>query len=258
METGGLPRAGLPRFRHTLAFVLGDLGWHHPLAHPWLAPLNSPPVSPALSATLEGHTSSVQACACSPDGTRVVSASGDRTLRVWDVAGATTVATLEGHTDWVWGCAFSPDGTRVVSASGDRTLRVWDVAGAFAVSVIGLGGPAFCTDWHDELVVVGAGSHLARPSRHGHRRRQRARSTATRLPGPMAFHAEQACRRPWWERERSWSPSEREGVVADADAAIAEPGLGPRPERVEPQLEKEPPVPEAPGDPRTVHRFDVV
>ena len=216
METGGLPRAGLPRFRHTLAFVLGDLGWHHPLAHPWLAPLNSPPVSPALSATLEGHTSSVQACACSPDG------------------------------------------TRVVSASGDRTLRVWDVAGAFAVSVIGLGGPAFCTDWHDELVVVGAGSHLARPSRHGHRRRQRARSTATRLPGPMAFHAEQACRRPWWERERSWSPSEREGVVADADAAIAEPGLGPRPERVEPQLEKEPPVPEAPGDPRTVHRFDVV
>ena len=34
-----------------------------------------------------------------PDGRRVVSASNDKTLKVWDVATGKCVATLEGHTD---------------------------------------------------------------------------------------------------------------------------------------------------------------
>ena len=32
-----------------------------------------------------------------PDGRRVVSASDDKTLKVWDVATGECVATLEGH-----------------------------------------------------------------------------------------------------------------------------------------------------------------
>ena len=32
-----------------------------------------------------------------PDGRRVVSASGDKTLKVWDVATGKCVATLKGH-----------------------------------------------------------------------------------------------------------------------------------------------------------------
>ena len=36
-----------------------------------------------------------------PDGRRVVSASHDKTLKVWDVATGKCVATLEGHSDWV-------------------------------------------------------------------------------------------------------------------------------------------------------------
>ena len=41
-----------------------------------------------------------------PDGRRVVSASGDRTLKVWDMATGECVATLEGHSDMVR-CAAS-------------------------------------------------------------------------------------------------------------------------------------------------------
>ena len=36
-----------------------------------------------------------------PDGRRVVSASEDKTLKVWDVATGECVATLEGHSDTV-------------------------------------------------------------------------------------------------------------------------------------------------------------
>lgn len=60
------------------------------------------------------------------DATRVVSASNEQTLRVWDVASGETLRTLEGHTSGVFAVAVL-DAMRVVSASLDQTLRVWDV-----------------------------------------------------------------------------------------------------------------------------------
>ena len=37
-----------------------------------------------------------------PDGRRFVSASRDKTLKVWDVATGECVATLEGYSGWVY------------------------------------------------------------------------------------------------------------------------------------------------------------
>lgn len=82
--------------------------------------------SEALIHVLTGHDGSVNACAFSPDGTRVVSASSDATLKLWEVRSGADCATLRGHTGSVNACAFSPDGTRIVSASSDTTLKVWD------------------------------------------------------------------------------------------------------------------------------------
>ena len=75
---------------------------------------------------LTWETHRVNACAWSPDGTRLATASGDRTARVWDAATGQPTLTLTGHTDSVNACAWSPDGTRLATASGDRTARVWD------------------------------------------------------------------------------------------------------------------------------------
>lgn len=48
--------------------------------------------SPALLRSLEGHTAYVRACAVTPDGRHVVSASDDNTLKVWDLASGRAVA----------------------------------------------------------------------------------------------------------------------------------------------------------------------
>ena len=61
----------------------------------------------------------------SPDGTKIVSGSLDRSIRVWDATSGTQIHQLHGH-DSVYSVSFSPDGTKIVSGSGDKSIRVWD------------------------------------------------------------------------------------------------------------------------------------
>jgi hypothetical protein len=98
------------------------------LYQPYLTALHSLPdlPHPALVRTLSGHKGPVNGCAISPDGSFIVSASGDYTLKVWDATTGAQRLTLSGHTAWVAGCAISPDGKFIVSASEDNTLKVWD------------------------------------------------------------------------------------------------------------------------------------
>jgi WD40 repeat protein len=63
-----------------------------------------------------------------PDGQQVVSASDDRTLKVWDLASGAELRTLVGHGNAVGAVAVTSDGRHAVSASRDRTLKVWDLA----------------------------------------------------------------------------------------------------------------------------------
>ena len=64
--------------------------------------------------------------AFSPDGTRIATASDDKTATVWDAATGAVLVELKGHTGSVNSVAFSPDGTRLVTGGNDRTVRVWD------------------------------------------------------------------------------------------------------------------------------------
>jgi energy-coupling factor transporter ATP-binding protein EcfA2 len=74
---------------------------------------------------MQGHRGGVGHAAFSPDGKLVVTASGDKTARLWDVARGQALQVLSGHQARVLYAAFSPDGKLVVTASTDNTARLW-------------------------------------------------------------------------------------------------------------------------------------
>jgi WD40 repeat protein/serine/threonine protein kinase len=87
-------------------------------------------------AVLDRHTDWVFSAAYSPDGTHIVSASQDKTARIWDADTGATLAVLAGHGAKMRSAAYSPDGTRVVTASKDRTARIWDAATGKPLAVL--------------------------------------------------------------------------------------------------------------------------
>jgi WD40 repeat protein len=80
---------------------------------------------------LRGHESPPHLCdeAFNPDGTRLVTASGN-VAHIFPADRAGDPVVLRGHTAAVESACFSPDGTRVVTASRDGTARVWSLAAA--------------------------------------------------------------------------------------------------------------------------------
>ncbi|AKT41582.1 protein kinase domain-containing protein [Chondromyces crocatus] len=93
-------------------------------------------VSEALSSGVTRHEiagvhgdSAIYAAAISPDGTRILTASHDKTARILAAGDHQHLATLRGHDAYLWFAAWSPDGTRILTASGDSTARIWNADG---------------------------------------------------------------------------------------------------------------------------------
>jgi len=81
-------------------------------------------VADGTSSELAGHVGTVTQLAYAPGG-RIVSASADGTVRVWDGGNA---LVLRGHTGLITALDVRSDGRMVVTASADRTARIWDAA----------------------------------------------------------------------------------------------------------------------------------
>jgi len=95
----------------------------------WLCPLTPSLTTPDSYqlGSLTGHTENINAIIITPDETRAISASNDRTLKVWDIDNRTELFTLSGHKGRITSVALLPDGKRVISASADGTLKIWSI-----------------------------------------------------------------------------------------------------------------------------------
>lgn len=84
--------------------------------------------------TLPGHDHSVSSVRFIPSGAAgaplsgnlLVSASRDKTLRIWDVTTGYCLKTLRAHTEWVRAVTPSIDGRWLLSAGNDTSPRLWD------------------------------------------------------------------------------------------------------------------------------------
>ena len=92
------------------------------------------------------HEREVHCAVFSPDGSRIVTTSWDRTTRIWDAATTRPIGEPFHDAGELQGAAFSPDGARVVVGSSGR-LQIWDLPRR-------LGPPP---EWLGDLVAVISG-----------------------------------------------------------------------------------------------------
>ncbi len=70
---------------------------------------------------------SINSVAFSPDGHYFLSGSGDKSIKLWDVASGKEIRTYSGHDNSVNAVVFSPDGRLFLSGS-NTSMRLWDVS----------------------------------------------------------------------------------------------------------------------------------
>lgn len=77
--------------------------------------------------TLQGHQGSITALSFNEDGRFLVSASSDKTARIWDLSSPQALpAVLVGHDSSLRAVAISTESGRIATAAADRNVRLWD------------------------------------------------------------------------------------------------------------------------------------
>ena len=112
--------------------------------------------------SLRGHNHFVSDCALSSDGKYAISASWDKSLRLWDLETGKTTKRFVGHTNDVLSVAFSPSNRQIVSGSRDRTVKLWNTLGECKSTLTDHGHTEWvsCTRFSpnpDRTVVVSTG-----------------------------------------------------------------------------------------------------
>ena len=142
----------------------------------------------SLLMTIEGHLAAVNSIQITDD--EIVSASGDRLIKIWNIHNGTCKKTLVGHEKGIACVQF--DGRRIISGSNDNTVRIYDHASGAEVA---------CLQGHGSLVRAvqagfgdppGAGESMRREAEavdEDFLENHQSGALADLSPGPPRHHA---------------------------------------------------------------------
>lgn len=92
----------------------------------------------------------------SPDGTKLLTANADYSVRVWDAHNSTLLATLNAHTKPVNSVGWSPDGSKFASVGDDGNLVIWDSKTYKPLRVIQYSAPLSFVAWSPDGSKIAA------------------------------------------------------------------------------------------------------
>jgi WD40 repeat protein len=119
----------------------------------------------ATSLFAGNHAERIQSIEFSPDESRVLTSSDDRTGRIWDARTGELMYVLKGHRSILRYATFSPDGLRVVTTSADNTARIWNAQTGQLIAILrGHGAPVFSAsfDASGKRLVTGSADFTIR------------------------------------------------------------------------------------------------
>lgn len=79
----------------------------------------------ACTALFEGHENEISKIQFNPQGNKIITASSDKTCRVWNTDTGVEQQILDGHEDDIFSCAFNYSGDTIITGSKDNTCRIW-------------------------------------------------------------------------------------------------------------------------------------
>lgn len=108
---------------------------------------------------LVGHSGPVYGLSFSPDNKYLISASEDKTARLWSLDTYTALVSYKGHNAPVWDVKFSPFGHYFATASHDQTARLWATDHIYPLRIFaGHINDVDCVEFHPNSNYVFTGS----------------------------------------------------------------------------------------------------
>ena len=100
----------------------------------------SPPVEQALPpgtviCGYRGHSAPVRTLSWSPDGSKIISVSGEKTIHIWDAMTGGNLRLYQDISDAVPLAGWSFNGRFIATVGSDAQVRVWDFTSNLLVSV---------------------------------------------------------------------------------------------------------------------------
>jgi WD40 repeat protein len=122
------------------------------------------PATLKLVVALVGHAGQVARVQFDREGKRVLTASWDKTARIWNAESGVELVRMTG-TSIMNSAAFNPEGTRVVTAQSDGTAHIWDAASGKKIAVLrghigGIDSATFSP--YGQYVLTASGDKTAR------------------------------------------------------------------------------------------------